>query len=109
MLRLDSLRMITITAIVYAVLPAPSAVVVGWSRLIDPILHQVMPAVVGAHPYDVADVGARGHPAVAATLAGILVFGIIVAAVFWGIDAAIYRGARGSRPIGVDQPRGTST
>lgn len=147
-LRLDSLLMITITAIVYAVLLAPSAVVVGWSRLTDPILHQVTPAVtvlvwlafgprrwiswrvllasmgiplmwvawmlgrgavVGAYPYDFADVGTRGYPAVAATLAGILVFGIIVAAVFWGIDAAISRVTRGSRPLGADQPRGTSS
>ncbi|MEO5609401.1 MAG: Pr6Pr family membrane protein [Ornithinibacter sp.] len=147
-LRLDSLLMITITAIVYAVLLAPSAVVVGWSRLTDPILHQVTPAVtvlvwlafgprrwiswrillssmviplgwiawmlgrgavVGAYPYDFADVGTRGYPAVAATLAGILVFGVVVGAVFWGIDAAISRATRGSRPIEADQPRGTSS
>jgi hypothetical protein len=44
-LRLDALLMITITAIVYQVLLAPTAVVVGWSRLTDPILHQVTPAL----------------------------------------------------------------
>ncbi len=144
-LRLDSVLMITITAIVYAVLLAPSAVVVGWSRLTDPILHQVTPAltvlvflvfgprrwvtgrvvlasmaiplawivwmlargaVVGAYPYDFADVGTRGYPAVAATLAGILVFGVVVAAVFWGLDAVI---TRVTRTAGGPQPEGTST
>jgi len=44
-LRLDALLMITITAIVYHVLLAPTAVVVGWSRLTDPILHQLTPAL----------------------------------------------------------------
>lgn len=44
-LRLDSVLMITITAIVYAVLLAPITEVVGWSRLTDPILHQVTPIV----------------------------------------------------------------
>jgi hypothetical protein len=44
-LRLDALLMITITAVVYHVLLAPTAVVVGWSRLTDPILHQLTPAV----------------------------------------------------------------
>ena len=37
--------MITITAIVYAVLLAPVTEVVGWSLLTDPILHQVTPIV----------------------------------------------------------------
>ena len=44
-LRLDALLMITVTAIVYQVLLAPTAVVVGWSRLTDPILHQVTPVL----------------------------------------------------------------
>jgi hypothetical protein len=44
-LRLDALLMITITAIVYQVLLAPTTVVVGWSRLTDPILHQISPAL----------------------------------------------------------------
>lgn len=138
-LRLDGLLMITITAIVYAVLLAPSATVVGWSRLTDPFLHVVTPAVtvlvwlvfgprrwiswravlgamvlplawiawmlargavVGAYPYDFADVGTRGYPAVAGTLAAILVFGVVVAAAFWALDAVVVR---------VTQGRGTST
>ena len=44
-LRLDAVLMITVTALVYAVLLAPTADIVGWSRLTDPILHQVTPAV----------------------------------------------------------------
>jgi len=44
-LRLDSVLMITVTALVYAVVLAPTAEVVGWSRLTDPILHQVTPAI----------------------------------------------------------------
>ncbi len=42
-LRLSGLLMITVTAIVYQVLLAPAAVVVGWSRLTDPVLHVVTP------------------------------------------------------------------
>ncbi len=42
-LRLDGLLMITITAIVYQVLLAPSIDVVGWSNLTDPILHVITP------------------------------------------------------------------
>ena len=129
-LRLDSLLMITITAIVYAVLLAPTAVVVGWSRLTDPILHQVTPAVtvlvwlvfgprgwvswrtvlaallvplawvawmlvrgavVGAYPYDFANVTTLGYASVLGTLAGILVFGLVVASVFWGLDLVLRR------------------
>lgn len=44
-LRLDALLMITVTAIVYQVLLAPTAVVTGWSRLTDPILHVLTPIV----------------------------------------------------------------
>lgn len=44
-LRLDAVLMITITAIVYQVLLAPTATVVGWSRLTDPILHIITPLV----------------------------------------------------------------
>jgi len=44
-LRLDSLLMITVTAIVYAVLLAPKAVVTGWSVLTNPWQHIVVPAV----------------------------------------------------------------
>lgn len=42
-LRLDGLLMITITAIVYQLLLAPSIDVTGWSLLTDPILHVVTP------------------------------------------------------------------
>ena len=44
-LRLDSLLMITVTAIVYAVLLAPTDVVTGWSRLTNPLLHVITPAL----------------------------------------------------------------
>lgn len=126
-LRLDALLMITVTAIVYQVLLAPTAVITGWSRLTDPILHVVTPAltvlvwlvwgprgqvtgrvvqfalavpllwigytllrgaVIDAYPYDFVNVVERGYPAVAQTLALILVFGMVVAAVFWGLEVA---------------------
>ena len=132
-LRLDALLMITVTAIVYQVLLAPTADVVGWSRLTDPILHVVTPvltvlvwlvvgprgwlsarlvplglvvplawigwmlargAVVDAYPYDFADVVTLGYGSVARTLAFILVFGLVVAAVYWGLDAALSRRRR---------------
>ena len=129
-LRLDALLMITITAIVYQVLLAPTAVVVGWSRLTDPILHQLTPAltvlvwlvfgprgwvgwrvvlaslgipllwivwmlargaVVGAYPYDFANVGELGYGTVAVTLVAILGFGVVIAAAYWGLDGLLRR------------------
>ncbi|HXH79585.1 Pr6Pr family membrane protein [Nocardioides sp.] len=44
-LRLSSLLMITVTAIVYQVVLAPGIDVEGWSLLTDPILHAVTPLV----------------------------------------------------------------
>lgn len=129
-LRLDSVLMITITAIVYAVLLAPTTEVVGWSRLTDPILHQVTPvvtvlvwlvhgprgwitrrtvlaalvvpmvwigwillrgSVIGAYPYGFVNIAEYGVGPVAATLAGILVFGLVVTSAYWGIDTALRR------------------
>ena len=133
-LRLDALLMITVTAIVYQVLLAPTADVVGWSRLTDPILHVLTPAVtvvvwlvfgprgrvsgrlvplalvvpilwigwmlvrgavVGAYPYGFANVTEFGYPAVARTLALILVFGLVVASVYWALDRLLGRRRRG--------------
>lgn len=132
-LRLDALLMITVTAIVYQVLLAPTAVVTGWSRLTDPILHIVTPAVtvvvwlvwgprgwatgrlvpaalavpllwiawmlargavIDAYPYDFTNVADLGYASVAGTLAMILVFGLVVAAVYWGLDVALRRRGR---------------
>lgn len=129
-LRLDSLLMITITAIVYAVLLAPSTEVVGWSRLTDPILHQVTPAVtvlvwlvhgprgwisrrtvlaalvvpvawvawillrasvIDAYPYGFVNIAEYGVGPVAATVAGILAFGLVVMSIYWGVDTALCR------------------
>jgi hypothetical protein len=129
-LRLDAVLMITITAIVYQVLLAPSATVVGWSRLTDPILHVLTPlvtvlvwvawgprgwvsarvvslsllipvgwigwmlvrgAAVGAYPYDFANVATRGAGPVAGTLGLILVFGLVVASLYWGLDRMLVR------------------
>jgi len=44
-LRLSSLLMITVTAIVYQVVLAPGIDVEGWSLLTDPLLHAVTPLV----------------------------------------------------------------
>ncbi len=135
-LRLDALLMVTITAIVYQVLLAPTALVVGWSRLTDPVLHQVTPvltvlvwlvfgprgwvswrvvlaslgiplawiawmlargALVHAYPYGFANVEDRGYGPVGVTLLAILAFGVVVAAVYWGLDAVLRRVSR-SRP-----------
>jgi hypothetical protein len=129
-LRLSGLLMITVTAIVYQVLLAPAATVVGWSRLTDPVLHVVTPlltvvvwavwgprgwisrrevllalviplawiawmlvrgAVVDAYPYGFANVEDLGYASVAVTLVVILVFGLVVAAVFWGVERALLR------------------
>lgn len=129
-LRLSGLLMITVTAIVYQVLLAPSAVVVGWSRLTDPLLHVVTPlltvvvwavwgprgwitrrevplalaipllwivwmlargAVVHAYPYDFANVEEFGYASVARTLVFILLFGLLVAAAFWGGERLLAR------------------
>lgn len=132
-LRLSGLLMITVTAIVYQVLLAPAATIVGWSRLTDPVLHVVTPlltvvvwavwgprgwitrrevplalviplvwivwmlvrgAVVHAYPYGFANVEDLGYGPVALTLVVILGFGLVVAAVFWGLERALLR--RGS-------------
>lgn len=44
-LRLSGLLMITITAIVYALILAPDDVVVGWSRITNPLQHLLVPGV----------------------------------------------------------------
>jgi hypothetical protein len=44
-LRLSSLLMITVTAIVYQVVLAPTIDVAGWALLTDPLLHAVTPLV----------------------------------------------------------------
>lgn len=137
-LRLDALLMITVTAIVYQVLLAPTTEVVGWSRLTDPILHVVTPlltlvvwlvygprgwvtarlvpaalavpllwiawmlargAVLGTYPYDFANVTELGYAAVARTLVLILVFGIVVAAIYWGLDVALRSRRRAGEPL----------
>lgn len=139
-LRLDAILMITVTAIVYQVLLAPDADVVGWSRLTDPILHVITPiltvlvwlvfgprgwvtarvvpwalavplawigwmlargAVVGAYPYDFANVTAEGYGSVAIVLALILVFGLVVASVYWGLDVLLRRRGQASELGGI--------
>ncbi len=129
-LRLDALLMITITAIVYQALIAPSVDVEGWSLLTDPLLHIVTPVltivvwvvwgprgwisarlvplalivplawivwmllrglVVDAYPYGFANVTEVGYGAVSLTLAIILVFGLLVAAAYWGVDVLLGR------------------
>ena len=134
-LRLSGLLMITVTAIVYQVLLAPTVDVEGWSLLTDPILHVVTPlltivvwavwgprgwitrrevplalviplvwivwmlvrgAIVHAYPYGFANVTELGYASVALTLVMILVFGLVVAAVFWGIERLLLR--RQARP-----------
>lgn len=131
-LRADSLLMITVTAIVYALLLAPTEHPTGWSAFTNPLQHIVVPAVtvlvfviwgprgwfswqvvagaliipmawvawmlvrgtmVGAYPYEFVDPSAHGYPAVAATIGQILVFGVLVALIYWGIDLVIRRRA----------------
>lgn len=129
-LRLTGLLMITVTAIVYQALLAPSVDVTGWSLLTDPLLHVVTPlltvvvwavwgprgwigarevplalavplvwiawmlargAVVHAYPYGFANVEELGYGPVALTLAVILVFGIVIAALFWWAERRLQR------------------
>lgn len=131
-LLLDSLIMITVTAIVYAVLLAPTETVTGWSVLTNPWQHKVVPAltvlvwliwgprgwiswrlvptsliipvawivwalargaVVGAYPYGFLDVATRGYGPVFTTIAEILVFAMIVALIYIGLDRLLSRRA----------------
>ncbi|HMM96370.1 hypothetical protein [Phycicoccus sp.] len=62
-------------------------------------------AVVGAYPYDFANVATLGYGSVARTLALILVFGLVVASVYWGLDALLTRRSR--RPGEPDRPNPT--
>ncbi len=50
-------------------------------------------AVVHAYPYGFANVEDLGYGSVAVTLLGILVFGLLLAALFWGIDRVLARRA----------------
>lgn len=135
-LRADSLLMITVTAIVYALLLAPAEHPTGWSVFTNPLQHIVVPAVtvlvflvwgprgwfswrvvagaliipvawivwmlargavVGAYPYDFVDPVAHGSAAVAATIGQILIFGVLVALLYWAIDLLLMRRARPGR------------
>jgi len=51
-------------------------------------------AVIGSYPYGFVAVGERGYPAVLATIAMILAFGLVVAAVLWAVDTALSRRTR---------------
>lgn len=134
-LRMDALLMITVTAIVYQVLLAPTTEVIGWSNLTDPILHVITPlvtvvvwviwgprgwvtgkmipaalvvpvlwivwmlirgAISDVYPYGFVNITEYGVAAVSKTLAMILVFGLIVATIYWGIDVWLRRRARAS-------------
>ena len=129
-LLLDSLIMITVTAIVYAVLLAPTETVTGWSVLTNPWQHKVVPAltvlvwliwgphgwiswrlipaaliipvawivwalargaVVGAYPYGFLDVATHGYGSVFTSIGGILVFAMVVALIYIGLDRLLAR------------------
>ena len=55
-------------------------------------------AVVGAYPYDFANVGELGYGPVSVTLLSILGFGVVVAAAYWGLDVLLKR-VPGRRPV----------
>lgn len=132
-LRLDSLLMITVTAIVYAVLLSPLDPRIGWSKLTNPWQHIVVPAVtvvvwliwgprrwitgrtvlgamiiplvwvawmlargevVDAYPYGFVDVISLGYGQVFITIGAILVFGLAVAAFYWGVERLLLAVAR---------------
>lgn len=131
----DSLLMITVTGIIYAVLLAPHENPTGVSVYSNALEHQVVPivtvlvwliwgprgrvdaravlfsfaiplvwvaymlvrgAVIGAYPYDFVNVATRGYGAVAVTIALILLFGVGLAALFWGLD--VLRKRRSATP-----------
>ncbi|MFN8099578.1 MAG: Pr6Pr family membrane protein [Dermatophilaceae bacterium] len=139
-LRADSLLMITVTAIVYAVLLAPAQQLTGWSAFTNPLQHIVVPAVtvlvfviwgprgwfswrvvagalvvpvawiawmlargavVGAYPYDFVDPIAHGYAAVVAMIAKILVFGVVIALLYWVADIVLIRVAGRSAPAAI--------
>ena len=50
-------------------------------------------AVVDAYPYGFANVTELGYGSVSLTLVAILVFGLVVAAAYWGADVLLRRGA----------------
>lgn len=132
-LRISSLLMITVTALVYHVVLAPNIDVEGWSLITDPLLHTLTPlltvvvwvvwgprgwitarllplslavpllwtvwmlargAVIDAYPYDFANVVDLGYALVARNLTLVLVFALVLAALFWGIDVVLLRRRR---------------
>lgn len=132
-LRLSSLLMITVTALVYHVVLAPAINVEGWSLLTDPLLHTITPlvtvvvwvvwgprgwitarllplslvlplvwtvwmlargAVIDAYPYGFANVADLGYAAVIRNLGFVLLFALVLAAAFWGIETLLQRRRR---------------
>ena len=129
-LRLASLLMITVTALVYHLVLAAAIDVEGWSLITDPLLHTITPlvtvvvwgvwgprgwitarllplslavpllwtvwmlargAVIDAYPYGFANVAELGYPVVVRNLALVLLFTLVLAAVFWGIETLLQR------------------
>ncbi len=123
--RLDALLMITVTAIVYAVVVAPAITVTGWEHISNPWVHIVTPLLTlgvwvlagprgwisrrivigsllipviwivfmlirgeisGVYPYGFCNVAALGYPQVFLNLILIVVFTLVLAAIFAGIE-----------------------
>lgn len=129
-LRLDSVLMITITGLIFAILLAPDAQLQGLQYVTNTIEHYITPvltvltfliwgprrwfrlstvpaalviplawvayslirgAVIDAYPYGFLDVAAYGYGTVFLNVLGILVFGIVLALAFVGLDKLLSR------------------
>lgn len=132
-LRLDSLLMITITGLVYAVVLAPTAHNVGWQVVGNFFVHQATPvltllvwvvagprgwirwstiapamvlplvwvaytlargAVISGYPYPFIDVIRHGYGQVLLNVAAIVVLGLVITAIFLGVDRLLSRHSR---------------
>lgn len=74
----------------------PASLVLPLIWLVFALVHG---AVIGAYPYPFLDVATKGYPTVLMNSFMVLIFGIVLALIFWGIDAALTRLTRRAAPV----------
>lgn len=131
-LRMDSLMMISVTGLVFAIVLAPTFHPVGLEKVTNPLEHYVTPiltvatwlvwgprgwlrissvftalvipviwlaytfargAIFHAYPYPFLIVDTLGWGQVLVNVTGVLIVGIVLGLVFWGLDVALTRRA----------------
>lgn len=134
-LRMDSLLMITVTGLIFAIVLAPDAHLEGLEYVTNTIEHYITPvltlvtwlvwgprrwfrfgtiftalviplawlayafirgAVIDSYPYGFLDVATLGWGKASVNVAGVLILGIVLGLIFWGLDRLLSRRVRTS-------------